>query len=136
MNAIGKIIAIAGLGFWLGSAVFFGYLNGPLVGVSTLVLPLPALFGWYYFPLVLLFVFLLWFGYTERLIGLAHRVLFIALGGLLGGVTTFFAHARAGRQSRKRSFCSSGRCYRPTQHYIDYYLDAAWLRLKQRWSQR
>ncbi len=108
MEAIGKILAIAALAFWLGSAVFFGFTGGPLVGISVLFYPLPALFGWYFFPVVVLFVVLLWCGYTQRLLGFGPRVFFIALGGLVGGITMFVLTRGPGDSLAGEAFVAAG----------------------------
>jgi hypothetical protein len=57
MRAIGTIIAFSFFALILGAIVLGGFLAGP---IGILGGPLLALFGWFYFPPIVLFVSLGW----------------------------------------------------------------------------
>jgi hypothetical protein len=83
MSAGLKILLIALVSFFLGCAAFVGVVSGPL---AILASPLFAVFGWFYFPMVLLAAAVLWAIYSPTIASIHYSIIFIAISSIFGAV--------------------------------------------------
>ena len=91
MHAPLKILIIAFLAFFLGAAVLFGIVGGPLAMIFS---PFLSVFGLFYFPLAVIAAAVMWKLYTRCMLSVPRRTGFVLISGVLGSLVMHFVGVR------------------------------------------